>query len=77
MAGFCNRHKTNLLFNDFPSIHVIITPFLLWQESIKQGQVVLDQIRTIDKKRLIKKIGAIDSKVQLNVISILQKLSAF
>jgi len=30
----------------------------------KQGQVVLDQIRTVDKRRLIKKIGRLDSKTQ-------------
>jgi mRNA interferase MazF len=34
----------------------------------KQGQIVLDQIRTIDKKRLIKKLGTIDSKAQLDNI---------
>ena len=43
----------------------------------KQGQIVLDQIRTIDKARLIKKLGTIDSSAQLDVISILQKLFAF
>ena len=43
----------------------------------KQGQIVLDQIRTIDKTRLIKKLGTIDSKAQLDVISILQWLFAF
>ena len=43
----------------------------------KQGQIVLDQIRTIDKTRLIKKFGTIDSKAQLDVISILQRLFAF
>jgi len=43
----------------------------------KEGQIVLDQIRTIDKARLIKKLGSIDSNTQLAVISILQKLFAF
>ena len=43
----------------------------------KQGQIVLDQIRTIDKSRLIKKLGSIDSKAQLEVISILQRMFAF
>jgi mRNA interferase MazF len=43
----------------------------------KQGQVVLDQIRTIDKSRLIKKLGTIDSKAQLEVISTLQQLFAY
>jgi mRNA interferase MazF len=43
----------------------------------KKGQIVLDQLRTIDKTRLIKKLGTIDSKDQLEVISILQRLFAF
>jgi mRNA interferase MazF len=43
----------------------------------KKGQIVLDQLRTIDKIRLIKKIGTIDSKSQLGVISILQRLFSF
>jgi len=43
----------------------------------KEGQIVLDQIRTIDKARLVKKLGTIDSRAQLDVISVLQKLFAF
>ena len=43
----------------------------------KQGQVVLDQIRTLDKSRLIKKLGTIDPKAQLEVISTLQRMFAF
>lgn len=43
----------------------------------KQGQIVLDQVRTIDKAGLIKKLGTIDSKVQLDILSVLQRLFAF
>jgi len=43
----------------------------------KEGQIVLDQIRTIDKVRLVKKLGAIDPETQLEVISVLQRLFAF
>lgn len=43
----------------------------------KQGYVVLDQIRTIDKERLIKKLGTIDSKLQMDVVSVLQRMFAF
>jgi mRNA interferase MazF len=42
----------------------------------KQGQIVLDQVRTIDKTRLIKKLGTIDSKTQSDVVSILQRMFA-
>jgi len=43
----------------------------------KKGQIVLDQIRTVDKERLIKKLGTVDSKAQLDTISILQRLFAY
>ena len=43
----------------------------------KKGHIVLDQIRTIDKTRLIKNLGTIDSETQLQVISVLQRLFAF
>ncbi|GAB6060843.1 type II toxin-antitoxin system PemK/MazF family toxin [Desulfonatronum parangueonense] len=43
----------------------------------KHGHVVLDQIRTIDKERLVKKLGMIDEKVQLEISSVLQRMFAF
>jgi mRNA interferase MazF len=43
----------------------------------KKGQIVLDQIRTIDKTRLIKKLGTIDPNSQIEVIAVLQRLFAF
>ena len=43
----------------------------------KKGQIVLDQIRTIDKTRLVKKIGTIDPETQLKVITTLQRLFSF
>ncbi len=43
----------------------------------KKGQIVLDQIRTIDKSRLIKKIGTVDPQVQAEVISTLQSMFAY
>ena len=42
----------------------------------KKGQVVLDQIRTVDKKRFIKKLGTINSQAQNSVLNILQELFA-
>ena len=43
----------------------------------KMGQIVLDQIRTIDKSRLIKKLGSINIDTQSKIISVLQRLFAF
>jgi mRNA interferase MazF len=42
----------------------------------KRGFVVLDQIRTIDKTRLVKKIGDIDSRTRSLVLERLQELFA-
>ena len=43
----------------------------------KKGQIVTDQIRTIDKSRLIKRLGTIDPNTQLEVIAVLQRLFSF
>jgi len=40
----------------------------------KDGQVVLDQIRTVDKMRLIKKLGMISSSTGEDVLNILQEM---
>ncbi len=42
-----------------------------------KGQIVLDQIRTVDKARLIKKLGVIDDQAQYNVIRVLQEMFSF
>jgi len=43
----------------------------------KSGLIILDQIRTIDKSRLIKKLGSIDSITQIKVCEILQEMFVF
>lgn len=42
----------------------------------KQGQIVLDQIRTIDKQRLVKQLGRLNSKTAHHVLSVLQDMFA-
>lgn len=42
----------------------------------KEGQVVLDQIRTVDKSRLMQKQGKIDEQTQEEVLSILAEMFA-
>jgi mRNA interferase MazF len=42
----------------------------------KDGQVVLDQIRTVDKVRLIKKLGRLDEEVQERVLAGLGEMFA-
>jgi mRNA interferase MazF len=40
----------------------------------KEGSIVLDQIRTIDKSRIIKKLGAIDNKTIILVLEVLRNM---
>ena len=42
----------------------------------KQGQIVLDQIRTVDKARLVKKAGRIDAQTQAKVLAVLGEMFA-
>jgi mRNA interferase MazF len=42
----------------------------------RHGQVVIDQIRTVDKTRLLKKLGRIDKQTQTAVLSILGEMFA-
>lgn len=42
----------------------------------KQGQIVLDQIRTVDKTRLVKRLGKIDKQSQTEVLSVLGEMFA-
>ena len=42
----------------------------------KTGQIVLDQIRTVDKSRLIQKLGKIDERTQEKVLLVLGEMFA-
>jgi mRNA interferase MazF len=40
------------------------------------GQIVLDQIRTVDKSRLVRRLGTLPPRVRNGVISVLQEMFA-
>ena len=42
----------------------------------KDGQIVLEQIRTVDKNRLVKKLGKIATETQKEVVSVLIEMLA-
>jgi len=42
----------------------------------KDGQIILDQIRTVDKTRLVKKMGTISAAAQKSVLTILAEIFA-
>ena len=43
----------------------------------KQGLILLDQMRAVDKSRLIQKLGAISKNTQIKAINCLQELFAY
>jgi len=42
----------------------------------KRGQIVLDQIRTVDKSRLVKRLGTISKATRTKVLDALQEIFA-
>ena len=42
----------------------------------KRGQIVLDQIRTVDKRRLVRELGVISEEEKIQTIEVLQEMFA-
>jgi mRNA interferase MazF len=42
----------------------------------RKGEIVLDQLRTVDKARLVKKLGTISTTTQTRVLEVLQEMFA-
>jgi mRNA interferase MazF len=42
----------------------------------KEGEVVLDQLRTVDKERLVRKLGSLDETTQESVLAVLREMFA-
>ncbi len=42
----------------------------------KKGQIVLDQVRTVDKGRLVKRLGKIDKNMAARTLAVLQEMFA-
>ncbi len=55
---------TSTIKNNFPTR--ILTVF-----KDREGQVALDQIRAIDRSRIVQKLGVLEKETQINVLNIL------
>ena len=42
----------------------------------KKGQIVLDQIRTVDKSRLVKRLGKLDASTAAKTVAVLHEMFA-
>ena len=72
-----NRHISTVIFAPMTTAGKEYPTRISCTFKKKKGQIVIDQIRTIDKSRLIKRLGTIDPNTQLEVIAVLQRLFAF
>lgn len=43
----------------------------------KSGQIVLDQVRTVDKTRLVRRLGRISDKAARDVLAVLNEMFAY
>lgn len=55
---------TSTIKNNFPTR--VLTEF-----KDKKGQIALDQLRSIDRSRIVQKLGVIEKKTQNNVLELL------
>ena len=72
-----NRHIRTVIVAPMTTTEKGYPTRIVCQFKKKKAHIVLDQIRTIDKTRLIKNLGTLDTETQLMVISVLQRLFAF
>lgn len=57
--------------SSYPAVFRVETTF-----KDKKGRILLEQIRTIDKKRLVRRLGKGSSKALIHVFTVLQEMFA-
>lgn len=71
-----NRHITTVIIAPMTTKGKAYPTRVACQFQGKDGQIVLDQIRTIDKARLVKKLGQINQEEQREVLDTLAEMFA-
>lgn len=71
-----NQHIDFVIVAPISSINRKYPTRILFEFLGKERAVVLDQIKTVEKARLTKKIGKIETKIQTQILEILQELFA-
>ncbi len=71
-----NRNISTVIIAPMTTKGRIYPTRVVCQFQDKDGQIVLDQIRTVDKSRLVKKIGQISQDEQREVLNILAEMFA-
>jgi mRNA interferase MazF len=71
-----NRHIATVIIAPMTTKGKAYPTRIICQFQGKDGQIVLDQIRTIDKTRLVKKLGQISQDEQKTVLDTLAEMFA-
>ena len=71
-----NRHIATVIVTPMTTKGQIYPTRVACRFQDKDGQIVLDQIRTVDKTRLINRLGTISSDEQRAVLDILAEMFA-
>ncbi|BBC26287.1 type II toxin-antitoxin system PemK/MazF family toxin [Pseudanabaena sp. ABRG5-3] len=71
-----NRYISTVIIAPMTTRGRIYPTRVICQFQGKDGQIVIDQIRTVDKSRLVKKIGQISQEEQREVLDILAEMFA-
>jgi mRNA interferase MazF len=71
-----NRHLATVIVAPLTTVTRSYPSRVVCRFQGKQGQVVLDQIRTVDRARLVKKLGKLDKRTSAKVLNILQQMFA-
>jgi len=69
-----NRHLRTLIVAPLTSAGKSYPTRVACRVQGKDGHVVLDQIRTVDRSRLIKPMGALEAEAASQVLRVLQKM---
>lgn len=71
-----NRHIATLIIAPMTSQAQSYPTRVACRFQNKDGQIILDQIRTVDKERLVKKLGQISVSTQQSVLAVLAEMFA-
>lgn len=71
-----NKHISTVIIAPMTTQGASYPTRVLCKFQNKNGQIVLDQIRTVDKKRLVKRLGRLAAQEQKKVLAVLAEMFA-
>lgn len=71
-----NRHLQTIIIAPTTSRRRTYPSRVVCRFQGKAGEIVLDQIRTVDRQRLVKRIGKLSQRTSTEVLDVLQEMFA-